>query len=322
MRAGLRRFAPRAAALRTPPRIGLLWALSGHPTRSAARSPTTSWSAGTRRAVGLARAVRARPVGAAHDRRHAALQAVLPRPGDAARAAPDLGAALLPRRRHRRRRLDRAPHDVLPDDGQLLVRRLLQAGRRRDGLRALDGRLRASIPSASGRPSTRATTRSAPTTWRATSGSRRASRAERIVALGEDNFWKAGPTGPCGPCSELYYDRGVEHGCGRPDCKPGLRLRPLPRVLEPRLHAVRPRRRRLADAAAGPEHRHRAAASSASRRCCRTRTSLRDRRRRRHHLGDRAPGPARATPTAATQCARSACSPTTAAPWPCSRPTA
>jgi alanyl-tRNA synthetase len=45
--------------------------------------------------------------------------------------------------------------------------------------------------------------------------------AERIVALGEDNFWKAGPTGPCGPCSELYYDRGAQHGCGRADCKPG-----------------------------------------------------------------------------------------------------
>jgi alanyl-tRNA synthetase len=45
--------------------------------------------------------------------------------------------------------------------------------------------------------------------------------ASRIVALGEDNFWKAGPTGPCGPCSELYYDRGVQFGCGRADCKPG-----------------------------------------------------------------------------------------------------
>jgi alanyl-tRNA synthetase len=50
--------------------------------------------------------------------------------------------------------------------------------------------------------------------------------AERIVGLGrKDNFWQAGPTGPCGPCSELYYDRGVEHGCGRPagpdGCKPG-----------------------------------------------------------------------------------------------------
>jgi alanyl-tRNA synthetase len=50
--------------------------------------------------------------------------------------------------------------------------------------------------------------------------------AERIVGLGrKDNFWQAGPTGPCGPCSELYYDRGPEHGCGRPagpdGCKPG-----------------------------------------------------------------------------------------------------
>ena len=45
--------------------------------------------------------------------------------------------------------------------------------------------------------------------------------ASRIVALGEDNFWKAGPTGPCGPCSELYYDRGVQFGCGGADCKPG-----------------------------------------------------------------------------------------------------
>jgi alanyl-tRNA synthetase len=45
--------------------------------------------------------------------------------------------------------------------------------------------------------------------------------AIRIVALGEDNFWKAGPTGPCGPCSELYYDRGARHGCGRAECRPG-----------------------------------------------------------------------------------------------------
>ena len=79
---------------------------------------------------------------------------------------------------------------------------------------------------------------------------------ERIVLLGrEDNFWQAGA------------DRALRALLGAlPRPRRGVRRRrraarrrhrPLPRVLEPRLHDLRPLRGRDADRAADAQHRHR-----------------------------------------------------------------
>ena len=96
---------------------------------------------------------------------------------------------------------------------------------------------------------------------RAVAGDRRASPDSRIYGLGDkDNFWQMADTGPCGPCTEIYVDLAKLAGDFRfPDGRDAASGReldrtefshrgvrrgrgsgPVPRDLEPGVHAVRP----------------------------------------------------------------------------------
>ena len=81
------------------------------------------------RALGVAAARRPQP--AVRQRRHGAVQALLPRPGDAALRPRGQRAEVRAHARHRGRRQDHPARHVLRDVRQLLLRRLLQGRRHR-----------------------------------------------------------------------------------------------------------------------------------------------------------------------------------------------
>ena len=158
---------------------------------------------------------RQRHLDAADHRRHAAAQAVAERPRAPAARAPDRRPEGLPHARHRGGRLDLEAPDLLRDDGQLLDRRLLQAGARPRfawdlsiegfGLNPDD----IWVTVFEGDPQLGiGLDEEAVDAWLEIGVPR-----ERIVPCNrKENFWESGPTGLCGPCSELYLDRGLDFG--------------------------------------------------------------------------------------------------------------
>ncbi len=209
-----------------------------------------------RRAQRVAAAGRPQP--AVRQRRHGALQALPARPADAAVPPGDQRAEVPAHPRHRGGRQDQPARHVLPDERQLLLRRLLQGRRHR-------ARLGARHPAA-GRRRLRLRRVGA---VRQRAGRRRGGR--RAVEEGRRPVRR--PHRAAGQQGQLLVDgragarRAVQRDPHRP--RPGVRQgrrlgrgRPLHGVLEPRLHAGRAvggaqqgglRRRRPA---AEEEHRH------------------------------------------------------------------
>ena len=231
-----------------------------------------------------------RPDAAVHQRRDEPVQGRVPRQGEARLHARDDLAEVHARQRQAQRPRQRRPvapaSHLLRDARQLLLRRLLQEGRDPLRLGAADRRSGSlpptgcTRPSSRARPASRATTRRS-TIWTTARARRSHHRARRWPRT--SGRW-ARPARAAAArrstTSAAPRCRAREDGGELP--RPRVRLRPLRRGLEQRVHGVRPPGGRHAAAAARAVDRHRhgprAHHGGASRASCRTTTRTSSRR--------------------------------------------
>ena len=204
------------------------------------------------------------------------------RPYARAASSPEVRARRRQAQRPRQRRLYHTPPHLLRDARQLLLRRLLQGRGDRAGLELDHQDLRAAGREACWSPST-TTTRRLSRLWRKIAG----------LPDGEDH-----------PHRHLRQflvdgrDRAMRPVLGdllrpgraprwRPARQPGRGRRPVPRILEPRLHAIRAGDEGRAPRAAASVDRHRHGARAHRRAAARCDVELRHRPVPRAHRGDR-----------------------------------
>ncbi len=229
-----------------------------------------------------------RPDPAVHQCRHGPVQGVLPGNGVRRLEAGRHGAAVPPREREAQRSGERgvhgAPSHALRDAGKFLLRGLLQEGR---------DLLRMGLPDA--RDGDRRRTDDG---FRVPGGRRGvrhlaqddgAARLPHRPVRREGQLLGDGAHGTLRPVLRDHLRPGGGNGVRAPLVRRGLRLRPVPRDLEPRVHAVQPGGGRQQGSPPEAEHRHGDGSGAAGGRGPGGQEQLRYRPVPQDHRGDRAP---------------------------------